>query len=335
MGEAVDLADKNRAGTLPTDPKADARPMNAQARREVEERITVLTTQEILMGAQTRALSRERVDFCTTGHWLLDEKTGGIRGQHGWVFAAETNWGKTAWLVSVADENLKAGKPVLIVSSEDDQSIYGDRLLVRRARCNATRLRNRTLTSEEQDRVKDVVTGAEKLPVFVDARGKSLKSVLKKCEELIRAHGIRLIAFDYLQEFRSDRRYQDERVRFKELAAELRGVAKDNAIPSIVFSQITVSEGKKYPDKYSIRESKDVANAAEFILLGMTAIDDIPRPSGDAIGAGTRCVKVDKGKDAAKCLVPMSWNEEGAFFETVKDPDVAPDDYSDQFEERY
>ena len=325
----ADLADKNRAGTLPADPKADARPMNDTARREAEERITVLTTQEILMGAQTRAFSRERVDFCTTGHWQLDEKTGGIRAPHGWVFAAETNWGKTAWLVSVADENLKAGKPVLIVSSEDDQSIYGDRLLVRRARCNATRLRNRTLTADEQARCKDVVTSAERLPVFVDARGKSLKALLKKCDELIRAHGIRLIAFDYLQEFRSDRRYQDERVRFKELAAELRGVAKDNGVPSILFSQITVTEGKKYPDKYSIRESKDVANAAEFILLGMTTIDSVPRASGDAIPAGTRCVKVDKGKDAAKCLVPMAWNDEGAFFETAAAPDGYESDFSD------
>lgn len=332
MTAAPDLADRNKAGALPLDPMSGARPVNERAKREADEQVPVATEQELLTGAMSRAFSRERIDFCTTGHWLLDERTGGIRSPHGWVFAAETNWGKSAWLVAVADENLKAGRPVLIVSSEDDASIYGDRLLVRRAELNATRLRNRCLTPDEMRRVTDVVDRAQKKPIYVDARGRSLRAVLKRCQELIKGEGIRLIAFDYLQEFRSDRRYQDERVRYKELAAELRGVAKDNGIPSLLFSQITPSEGKKYPDKYSIRESKDVANAAEFILLGMTALSEITPEKGDPIRAGTRCIKVDKGKDAAKCLVPMKWNAEGAYFETVRriSNEEPPDGYGFQ-----
>lgn len=316
VSKAKDEADRHYDGTLPADPKAGAAPANAEARRIAAQEIRVYAMHDLLNEAVTRAEATERVDFCTTGHYQLDQCTGGIRAPHGWVFIAETNWGKTAWLVSVTDENVTAGKPVLIVGTEDDKSIYGDRLLTRRARLNADRVRNRELWPEERERAHAVARKGEPLPVFVDARGKKVGAVLKECSKLVKQHGIRLIAFDYLQRFVADRTYQDERIKFREIASSLSDMAKDHEIPSIIFSQITPSEGKKYPDKYSIRESKDVANAAEFILVGMTAQSPI-EAGARTIPKGTRCVKVDKGKDSRKALVAMEWNDDGAYFETV------------------
>src|SRR5690606_40381223 len=74
---------------------------------------------------------------------LLLHAAGGMRACHVtgvqtcalpiWVFGADTSWGKSSLFVSVADENLRRGKRILIVSAEDPPSLYGDRLLSRRA----------------------------------------------------------------------------------------------------------------------------------------------------------------------------------------------------------
>lgn len=278
----------------------------------------VLTVKDLLDASAERALKRAPSLACTTGVSRLDDATGGLRPGHVWVFGADTNWGKSSFLIMVADENMAKGKRVLIVSAEDDASLYGDRLMVRRSRINAKRYRDRRLTPDEMDRVTDTVAAARPDPVFLDARGKSAEHVAEQVKWAIQQHGIDLVCYDYLQEFRSKRKHQDRRNEVSEVAATLREAVKTSGKTGIIFSQITVSAEKKYPDKHSIRESRDVSNAAEVIILGFTPTEDIKRPDGSLVAlAGVKCALVDKAKDGIKGAVPLDWNEELAAFEAM------------------
>ncbi len=293
-----------------------------------------LTVRDLLTGAATDALTRRRQEYCTGLHWQLDEATGGIRPGHVWVFGAETNWGKSSWLVGVADENIKRGKKVLIVSSEDSESIYGNRLMARRARVNFSRLRDRNLTREETDRVMLAAQQGEQLPVFVDARGRDIESVCREVENMILDHAVDLVAWDYLQEFRTKERHQDERVKYREIAAQMRNVTKSAGIAGLILSQITVSETKKTPDKHSIRECRDVSNAAEVVALGFTPEADLKGPNGVVVAAaGVKCIKIDKAKDGQKRNVQMDWNTESACFEMTEKPRSQAEFLGDEFDQ--
>ncbi len=127
-----DLNDKHQANELPADPGLGATPMASEVPR-------IRTVAELLHGGQARANSKLTRAMCTTGHYRVDDATGGLKPGFVWVFGADTNWGKSSFLIMLADENIKANRRVLIVSAEDDEKLYGDRLLVRRSRVNADR----------------------------------------------------------------------------------------------------------------------------------------------------------------------------------------------------
>lgn len=323
----LDENDKAMRGTLPRDPEANTRPIQL-APKIAPPRI--LTVKELLDASAERAMSRAPSRACTTGVAGLDRATGGFCPGQVWVIGADTNWGKSSFLIMVADENIRKGKRVLIVSSEDDESIYGDRLLVRRAEVNALRFRDRRLSPDEYNRVADVVAKAETAPVFLDARGKKAEQVAKEVKWAIATHDIDLVAYDYLQEFRAQKQYDDRRNEVSEVAAMLREPIKTTGKTGIIFSQITVSVGKKYPDKHSIRESRDVSNAADVIALGFTPNEVLPGKNGQAtVDAGTKCMLIDKVKQGIKGAVPLDWDEEGAFFRRIEDPPHPADEFDD------
>ena len=117
---SLDENDKARAGKLPADPKQDA--------RKVTDAPRILTVRDLLIESRERACSAEsrKRDNCVTGVQELERAAGGIRPGFVWVVGGDTNTGKSTWLVHVADENLKRGKRVLIVSVEDAPSLYGN-----------------------------------------------------------------------------------------------------------------------------------------------------------------------------------------------------------------
>lgn len=347
MSETPDLNDRARAGELVTVNLLDgAQPINEAARRKLEQTPRVLTEQQLIKRSYDRAVSHEDRKSCTSIHWRIDFATGGMRPGHVWVFGAETNWGKTTYAVAVVDENIHDGKRALIVSSEDDESLYGDRLLARRAKAeldskgikfSAARMRAGRMSVDELDAITAVTAKAQDKPVFLDARGKSIENICRQANALVHGENIDLIVFDYLQEFRSEFQYKDERVKFRDIASQMRGVIKSNSITGIILSQITVMEGKKYPDKHSIRESRDVSNAAEVVALGFTPVQNIMKADGSdvLVNAGARCIKIDKAKDGRKVTVEVDWDEFAATFCRTRahhDPLIQDAQFDDMFD---
>lgn len=338
-----DENDKLNDGTLPEDPSADAAVVSAEVPR-------VLTVRDLISGAVRRTKERLQHAVCTSGHVKLDDITGGLKPGFVWTIGAATSWGKSSLLVMIADENIRSGKRVLIVTAEDSEQIYSDRLLLRRSRVNANRLRQRKLTTDEQKAVADVERKAEDSPVFLDARGRSVEWLAPRVKRLIVEHRIHVVAFDYIQAFDNQKAQQDRRNQLSYIARVLTDVTKTavpGGIAGILFSQITESESKQHPDKNSIRDSRDVSHAAEVVLLGFTPQKAIDSQKHGRIEPGTKVLFADKVKDGPRgALLPVPWNEESACFDTVEDPEAAryaplhnddgfQDGIADDFDARY
>ncbi len=288
--------------------------------------LNVRTMREILTAARIDAFSTEVIDSLTTAHYRLDDITGGIRAPDSWLIAADTSFGKTSKLIAIADENIRFKKKrVLIVSTEDSDRRFGGRFMIRRSRVNAKRFRNRCLTREEIKAVTNTEAQGEPEPTYVDVRQRPVEDLCPLLVQVIDDEEIDLIAFDYLQEFDTKRRYQDERIKFKDIAKQLRAVgrAARRPIPSIILSQLTLNEKTGIPTRANIRECKDVGNAADVILIGFEPTENVTDRSGAVVvEAETKCIYVDKCKDGErKAKVPLIWNAECACFDVAIDPE--------------
>jgi replicative DNA helicase len=297
---------------LPDDP-FDGEILGADAPR-------LLTVQDLLQSSLSRATTRDKRSFGTSGHARLDEATGGLRSGDMWLIGADTSWGKSSLAVMIADENIKRGKRVLIVSAEDSENTYGDRLMRRRSGVAADRVRHQRLSAVDLDAMTAVVAKAEPLPVFLDARGKTVEWLAPRCKRAIVEHKIDTVIFDYAGAFVNKLKQQDRRGVVHYVARVLTDIVK-TAIPGgingVLLSQLTHGDDTTAPGKNSIRDSKDLLHMAEVGLIGFFATENEELAG---IKIGHRCIHLVKVKEGpAGACVRMPWNPETASFESVHD----------------
>jgi replicative DNA helicase len=327
-----DENDKAVAGELPEDPE--------EGTRVIDDGPRLVNVHDILSASLTRAMKPRQKRGGTTGSRALDGITGGLRSGFTWVMAAETSFGKSSWAVAVADQNLRSGGRVLIISTEDQPSIYGDRLLARRAKINAKRLRDGCITAEEQASAVATVLRAERDPVYLDAIGKPVEWVLKHLPAMVREYEIDIVIVDYLQEMRSTQKHQDRRLELSFIAGSLRASIKGLGACGILLSQITKKQDGSPPNKYSARDSQDIVNGAEVVVVGYELTTSFTDAGGREWAAGTKVLKVDKNKNGPKGTVPMTWDSEIAAFYDEPDPtydaiDNLHDDFNDVFKDDF
>lgn len=314
-----DENDKLRAGALPEDP-FEGDTMSADVPR-------ILTVQDLLHGSLSRATARDRHVYGTSGHYRIDQATGGLRPGDVWVIGADTSWGKSSLAVMIADENLKLGKRALIVSAEDSEANYGDRLLRRRSRVPAERIRHRQLTAADHDAMAAVVAKGEALPVFIDARGRPVEWLAPRCKLAIVEHSIDIVIFDYVGAFVGKLRQQDRRNMVHYIARVLTDIAKTavpGGIAGVILSQLTPSDEESIPGKYAIRDSKDLTQMSEVTLIGFLAPRDIPEKG---IAKGERCIRLAKVKEGpAGGLVRLAWCPATACFDGTYDDESGSSD---------
>ncbi len=340
----IDDSDRAVLNKLPADPRADC--------KQVQDGPRILTAREMLEGSVKRAESGRRGKFSPTGNTILDDMTGGIVPGLSWVFAARTNWGKTMWTVGVVDENLRAGRGVLIVSIEDPEDLYADRLMLRRCavRANrghgvavsADRLRLGNLTSDEKLAMREVAAAGERKPMFVNAADWTGARIERELDQILAAYpDIELVILDYIQEVQSDERFNNPREKVSSNAKRIRNVAARHGRGLIIVSQITEDDDpEKWPRMKQVRDAKDVVIAAGYVLMGGIANTEIRNARGEVIlREGDRGVRVEKVKRGRKGFVKLPWDDDAACFLPVSDgrdryDDLAPTDHWNERGER-
>jgi hypothetical protein len=321
----IDENDKAKAGSFPVSPDVDCVPANEAARVELENRPRIFSVRELLQGAHARVISTDHQRILTAGHWKVDMMTGGIRPVFNWVFGADTSWGKSAWALMLADENLKNGYRTLIISAEDDEDIYGDRLLARRSGVDATRIRDKRCDAEDHKRICAVLDKAEPIPVYLDIRGMHFERAMREILAVTDGEGIDLTILDYIGECRLKKKSQDERLMFKEIAQMYRFGIKGLKRASITLSQLTIEDPSKPPTKKNIRECRDIGSGAEGIFLGWKPTNDVFVKGADGreekkYSANDRVLIIEKAKGGKCGSVLLDWDDLTASFNRVIRP---------------
>jgi replicative DNA helicase len=278
----------------------------------------VLSVADMIATVAKRMIERAEARYCSTGLPTLDRDTGGLQYQQVAILGAATNWGKSQFCVMVADKTLSDGKRPLLVSFEDSEELYGRRIVARRADVSASLLRANRFKegSAEWGRILGVAQKAERSPFFINAVGKTAERVATDIRCVCASEDIDLVLVDYIQAAQCARRQQDRRNEITYIARILTDVIKSSGRAGLMFSQFKRQlKSGETPTMHDLKESGDLENSAEMVMVGYLKDDDAP------------VVRVDKCKDGIKGKeYPLAWNDTWCGFmgEAAEEPEYEP-----------
>lgn len=235
---------------------------------------------------------------CITGVAKLDADMGGMRAGMVTVLAARTSFGKTTFGLTATESTLKAGMNVLWFPFEDSTLLYGRRIVAARARLNALSLRDGDITYKERQRIMQVAQEAPTAPFMLSSIGKSIEWACQALRDIAKELKIHLVVMDYVQRMHTEKRTQDRRNEVT-MAAELASDAiKEIGAAGLLISQIRRLKPGERPNMFDLKESGDLENCAEHIIMGWSeeenAVDKVGMPAKKVIH---RRIFLEKNKD--------------------------------------
>jgi KaiC/GvpD/RAD55 family RecA-like ATPase len=268
-------------------------------KRTAAQKAGLLSIGDLLDAVVKLARTNVKVRGVTTGNFQLDEALGGLRRQKIAILGAETSFGKSSFAIMVADEAIRAGARVLIVTGEDGAEMYGQRFMSRRARVNASRIRDNDLRQEDIDKMELAALQAERTPFFIDGIGKPAEQLAHIVLSVCKEEDVQLVIVDYLQALTCAKRCQDRRVEITHIARTLSDAIKQGNAAGLLLSQLKRPENStKPPTMHDLKESGDLENMAEHVLLGHLEVHEPP--------GGTRTEKhmfhLAKNKDGSRYI---------------------------------
>lgn len=263
-------------------------------------KFNVRSVAEILAGVFQRSTSQRPERGCPSGNEQIDQLIGGFRRGRVTVLGASTSWGKSSFAVMVSDVGMRAGKRVLLVSGEDSEDTYGQRLMARRANVGAIGLRDSDMTPPEIGRMANVVASAEHSRFFLNGIGKHAEYLAAAIESIVHEEGTDLVIVDYLQAFSCGKRCQDRRNEITHIARTFTDAIKNSGAAGLIFSQLKRLEGQR-PTMHDLKESGDVENMAEHVLIGYK----LESKGNGPVAEPLRYLLIEKNKDGPLLGSPL------------------------------
>ena len=262
-----------------------------------------MTLSEMISHYLDRMRDRTPVNYLRWGIDKLDEVLYVSSGQFG-VIAADSSVGKTALALQFALTMARAGKRVGFVSLETPWESLEDRLMAEHqlAGVPLPMTKRKSLTEEEFRRIGEA---------GVRADGVQLR-VIRGCTRLeeIRAAVLRyrldVVFIDYVQLIEADG--QERWTVVTNISMGLHRMAQQLDTVVIGLSQITPAvKGQKQPTKDDLRESRQLKQDADFILLLYPDTDEEAPPN-------TRVLEIAKNKDGRLARLRLNFEPEHMSF---------------------
>ncbi len=277
-----------------------------------------------------------------TGISDLDFMLGGFKPSELVIVGARPSVGKSALMLSMANNMILAGAPVAIFSIEMSAKALGTRLLKIITGLN---LDSYTFLSSRpnQNEIERIVAGVEEMQnmkIYIDDKPNlNVAEFAAKARRYVSEFGCKAIYCDYLQKFQKTNFRLEERHFITEIARMLKNTAKMLDVPVIALSQLkreVDSRADKKPLMSDFMESGNIEAEAD-VMIGI----DRPERYGDvmfsdgtpAAGKAKLCVLKHRNGTIGEVLV--NYRKELTLFHdnlpsyTAYTPDEG--DYGDTF----
>jgi replicative DNA helicase len=177
----------------------------------------------------------------STGFRALDETIGGFQKGKLTTIAVKPGMGKTAFLLSVANNMaVRNNYAVAIFSAERSSRKMTSRLIESETGMSVDKLQNGKLKASEKDHMHSLVNGIAKARIFLDdTPGLSAPELMQKCRQLKLRHQVDLIIIDYLELLAGNNLENNSRTdQLIGIVQLIRQIARELDIPVLLFSQL-------------------------------------------------------------------------------------------------
>lgn len=182
------------------------------------------------------------------GYPSLDIRTGGQSAGELWITLGYMKAGKSTMLLNMANNVWKQGKNVVYFSAEVSKAVLERRLTAMNLGLSITAIKQGSLVSEEEQRMKELYTNIETAPsslYIVDRGGMTTEYIQAKVRELKSVMPIDLVVVDYLGICKTNnaRGSTKDHEYFGQLAWDLRDIAKTEQVPVLTAHQSNKEKG--------------------------------------------------------------------------------------------
>lgn len=312
-GERFDAAVEEPQRQKPAPTPAEQPESNEQPKLVASKRHNVRSVRDLLSMVCEEA-RRPKKSGCPSGNKLIDAAIGGYRSGFVTVLGATTNWGKSSFGVMSANASMDAGHRVLLISGEDSEHLYGSRIMTARCKIKAQDLRDKKLDEVELVKMEAMRDSSQNSPFFLNGIGKTAEYLAEVVREIVQEEKIDLVIVDYLQAFSCSKKCQDRRTEVTHIARCFTDAIKSVGAAGLIFSQLKRMAEDHTPTMFDLKESGDVENGAEHVLIGYWK-------KANKTGARVqydRFLTLEKNKDGPRFDVPinMPFDFDRAAFET-------------------
>lgn len=207
-----------------------------------------------------------------TGFIEFDNKTTGLGAGDLMILAARPSMGKTSLAMNMAEHvAFDRKEAVAMFSMEMSAEQLGFRVLSSRSGIPLHKLRNGDLSDQEMDHLVWAIGRLREAPLFIDETGGlSPMDLRAKARRLAMRENLKLLVVDYIQLMQvpgmRDNRVQE----ISEISRQLKGLAKELAIPIIALSQLNrgvEQRDNKRPRMSDLRESGGIEQDADLVVF--------------------------------------------------------------------
>ncbi len=254
----------------------------------------------------------------STGFAALDKATGGLQKGQLYTIAVRPGMGKTAFLLSLANNMaVKDDYAVAIFSSERSNIKMTNRLIESETGMSLDKLQSGKFKDSEKDHMLSLLSNIAKAKIYLDdTPALSTDLLAKKARYLKQQQQLDLIIVDYLELLKAeDLNGGDQLSHFAKMVQSIKRLAAELDLPVLLFSQAAVPVSGKSP-RPAISDLPDYIQQDSDVLILLHRNDAFPIPGNSEGKNAVELVVKTKSADggAQEAVYPMTFIESIAKF---------------------
>jgi replicative DNA helicase len=208
-----------------------------------------------------------RLQGAPTGFGMIDQR-GGLQPSDLFVIAADSSQGKSSLALNMAENAAKSGYPCAYYSMEMTADQLFARILATETGLPSNVLNTRPLTDEQLSRYQSASAEASRLPLYFDERStSSLDGILSSIRTMVYRNHIKVAVVDYLQILNVNMKNANKEQAMADAARRCKNLAKELNICIVLLSQLNRDRDNPQPSMARLRDSGQIAEAADVVLL--------------------------------------------------------------------
>jgi replicative DNA helicase len=249
----------------------------------------------------------------STGFKALDKATGGLKKGQLITVAVRPGMGKTAFLLSVANNMaIKNNYSLAIFSAERSNQKMTNRIIESETGMSLDKLQYGPLKASEKDHMHSLLSSIARANIFFDDTPTlTVQELAQRCRQLKFVHNIDLVIIDYLELLTTHISDPDSRSeQLSNIVKQIKDIASELNLPVLLFSQMPNSfPGFVLAKRPELKELpvfiSELSDLVMFLHRG-----GLSKTNGHLTGKSDVELVIAKHTDSSKqVIVPLSFIE--------------------------